>query len=289
MMKELSRTRPDRFATLRLFYPIRRIIRFKRARIPILMYHSLSETGKSNTCAYFQTVTNPRTFAMHMKFLYESGYKTLGLGEAIRSLQGADQGSAKVVVITFDDGYRDFATKGLPILRQYGFCATMFLPTAFIGDSVRKFKGRECLTWSQVRDLHKAGIHFGSHTASHRQLVTIKHVEVEEEARRSKQSIEDKLGCRVESFSYPYAFPEMDNLFVGQLRRILEEAGYQNGVSTTLGTAGAHHDRYFLPRLPVNSWDDMPLFQAKLEGGYDWMRGPQFLTKAIKGIRPGSK
>jgi len=50
-------------------------------------------------------------------------------------------------------------------------------------------------------------------------------------------------------------------------------------VSTIIGRAGKHDNRYYLPRLPVNSWDDAALLRAKLEGGYDWLHWPQWLYK----------
>ncbi|MGB9515142.1 MAG: hypothetical protein WBU20_25900, partial [Candidatus Acidiferrum sp.] len=53
----------------------------------------------------------------------------------------------------------------------------------------------------------------------------------------------------------------------------------ENGVTTILGRASLHHNRFFLPRLPVNSWDDQSFFLAKLAGGYDWLHWPQWFTK----------
>lgn len=280
-------TRVDRLATLYVSQPLRRGIPFGKARIPILMYHSLSEPGPGSANRYYETVTSPQVFADQMKLLHESGYRAISVSEAIQCVHGACRDLSKSAVITFDDGYRDFFTHGLAVLRKYNFCATVFLPTAYIGDSVRKFKGRECLTWGEVREIHKEGIHFGSHTVNHPQLIAISPHEVEEEARCSKQTIEDELGSCVESFAYPYAFPESNRLFTQRLSIILEEAGYHNGVSTKLGTVGVHHDRYFLPRLPVNTWDDMRFFQAKLEGCYDWVHRPQYLTKIVKKIVAG--
>ena len=40
---------------------------------------------------------------------------------------------AAAACITFDDGYRDNFTVALPVLRQYGVCATFFIATAFLG------------------------------------------------------------------------------------------------------------------------------------------------------------
>jgi peptidoglycan/xylan/chitin deacetylase (PgdA/CDA1 family) len=220
-----------------------------------------------------------------MKFLREHNYRVIGLGDAVKEIEGPAGVSAKCVVITFDDGFRDFYTQAFPVLNYYGFSATVFLPTAFINESASRFKGRECLTWDQVRELRSARMLFGSHTVSHPQLTTVKPHELEMEVRESKRVIEDKLGCPVESFAYPYAFPETDRTFKQRLRAILRETGYLNGVSTIIGRAGRNGDAFFMKRLPMNSYDDPRLFQAKIEGAYDWLHGPQYLSKAMGNLR----
>jgi len=68
-------------------------------------------------------------------------------------------------------------------------------------------------------------------------------------------------------------------VFASFLEETLVSHGYQNGVSTIIGRASSHSDRFFLPRLPVNMFDDMQLFQAKLEGCYDWLHSVQWISK----------
>jgi hypothetical protein len=105
--------------------------------------------------------------------------------------------------------------------------------------------------------------------------------DIDHEIRASKRAIEEELGKCVVSFSYPYAFPEQDRPYVHSIRDMLRAAGYEQGVSTTIGTAGLTSDRYFLPRLPANSYDDPCLLEAKLEGSYDWLHTPQLLYKSL--------
>jgi len=214
--------RPDRLATLYFFHPLRRLLRRTPAGIPILMYHSISENPETHKNPYYHTCTSPRVFRQQMEFLSRNGYKTVSLGEAVRKLevgqpfQAADplssgSSGAPLVVLTFDDGFADFYTEAFPALSAFGYAATVFLPTAYIGDTTRKFNGIACLTWSQVRELRQAGVEFGSHTLTHPQLRELSAAGVDRQLRLSKEQIEDRLGTRVASFSYPYAFPASSN------------------------------------------------------------------------------
>src|SRR5487761_304635 len=274
--------RADRAATLYLFHPLRRAMPRRRKAIPILMYHSISEATR-RAHAYYETATTPQVFQEHIKFLHDNGYQTISLAEAVSALQESGECATKQVAITFDDGFRDFYTHAFPVLSAYGCGAAVFLPTAFVGG---KFKGSECLTWSEVRSLHKAGVRFGSHTVSHPQLAQAAPEQLNYELRGSKQTLEDKLGCPVDSFAYPYAFPEANRAFRRSLRAALEDAGYRNGVSTIIGRADGAGGLFWMKRLPVNAHDDLSLFRAKLEGGYDWIYWPQYARKLAAACRP---
>jgi peptidoglycan/xylan/chitin deacetylase (PgdA/CDA1 family) len=123
---------------------------------------------------------------------------------------------------------------------------------------------------------------FGSHTVTHPILKEVAHDQLEAELRDSKATIENELGFAIDSFAYPYAFPQHDREFVQRLRGVLIEAGYQNGVSTVIGSTHGIEDRFSLKRLPANSWDDPSLFAAKLNGDYDWLGNVQSLSKSLK-------
>jgi peptidoglycan/xylan/chitin deacetylase (PgdA/CDA1 family) len=272
--------RIDRLTTLYVVDPLRR--RFTdESSIPILMYHSIANEDESGVHPYYRTAATPQVFAAQMETLHQAGYSVIGLADAINRLRQPETVKSSVV-ITFDDGYRNFYSNAFPILSRHGFTATMFLPTAHIGENHLSFNGRECLSWNEVRELQRLGISFGSHTMTHPQLRDCDAHALKEEIVASKQTIEQELGCAVKSFSYPYAFPEADNDFKGRLRDELCQAGYENGVCTTVGRSGPASDPLFLKRLPVNSGDDPRLFDAKLAGSYDWISKPQYLVKMAK-------
>ena len=199
---------------------------------------------------------------------------------------------ARLVCLTFDDGFRNFYTEAFPVLQEHSFTATMFLPTAFIGDTRRRFRpstlnpqpstSRDCLTWSEVAELHRAGIEFGSHTVSHPKLVELPWPEVESEISNSKSEIEARLGAPISSFCYPYAFPQADRQFAHRFTGLLAETGYRCCTTTELGRVHACSDPFRLKRLPANSLDDAALFAAKLDGAYDWLGTIQALSKKLK-------
>lgn len=271
----------DRLVTLYLSHPLARSLGpHEGSRVPILMYHSISDNLFGMSHPYFQINTLPEVFSQQMRWLRNAGYRAIGLPEAWRGIEaGADL--AKTVVITFDDGYRDFYTEGIAVLKQCGFTATLFLATDRIRATPARIEGTDYLTWRDVRELHREGIAFGSHTVSHPDLRSLGLDQIEYEVGHSKEVIEQELGVPVESFSYPFGFPEEDKDFTRFLEDVLANLGFEHGVSTILGRASCGSNRFFLPRIPVNSYDDSSLLRAKLEGGYDWLHRLQLLKKFI--------
>ena len=282
------RARLDRILSVRLFAPFCRwAFPEDRKKIPVLMYHSVSNDKERVSHPYFAVNTTPGVFSRQMQYLSDSGYRAVHLDAALDLIRSGSGTGEKVVVLTFDDGYMDFYEEAVKTLRRVGFAATVYLPSSLIGDRFsRSFNEKACLTWDRVRELSLAGHAFGSHSATHRLLRELGREELEEEIRRSKQVIEDKIGKPVDSFSHPYAFPEEDGAYMRRLRDLLAEAGYRHGVSTNIGRISREDDRYFLRRIPVNSFDDRELFHAKLIGGYDWLFAAQKAYKYLKMGRP---
>ena len=250
------------------------------------MYHSVSDDVDADATPYFRTVTSPKAFERQMRFLSESGYRAVTLTEACRAIRdwgpgGANRADAdRPVAITFDDGFHDIRTTAFPIMQRLGMNGTVFLSTAYIG---RDFiTGRRCLGEADVRELAKDGVEFGSHTATHPQLKTLAREGIRAELSDSKRQIEEIIGSEVNAFSYPYRFPEEDELFVQELGDLLAEAGYKAGVTTSIGRSGPDDAPLFMKRLPINDCDDLGLFKAKLDGAYDWVHTGQIAYKKLR-------
>jgi peptidoglycan/xylan/chitin deacetylase (PgdA/CDA1 family) len=284
------------------------------------MYHSISDDPEPGVHPYYRVCTSPARFREHMKFLHDNGYQVIPLSAAVDLLSrpgpsvpsssprdelatrnpepamgsfpspsssvlspepAPSRPDGRLVVLTFDDGYRDFYTQAAPVVQSYGFPTTAYLSTGFVTDTGTEFKGKPFLTWSEVKALEGSGVQFGSHTVTHPKLGGMQWDGIEWEIRESKKVLEEQIGNSVGSFSYPYAFPEEDLPFTTRLKGILELSGYSSCVTTIIGLAQPGDDRFCLKRIPVNSEDDPSLFRAKLEGGYDWAHGIQYVFKTV--------
>jgi peptidoglycan/xylan/chitin deacetylase (PgdA/CDA1 family) len=368
--------RLDRFITLNLVHPLRRLSVLRRGQIgssdgrgagdegsitqhstlnthlPILMYHSISEGPESGVHPYYRVCTSPAHFREQMRWLKNNGYQGVALAAGLKWLAGksrkqnaesrnlksengaghSPKGSrqsavgddrdsqrttfnSQPVALTFDDGFQDFYTEAMPILQEFGFTATIYLPTAFIGDTRRQFfpprpsdgrgikgeglstlnqplstlntqlsAGRNCLTWNEVKELHAAGIEFGSHTVNHPKLTELSWPEIQSEIRESKVEIEQRLGIPCDAFAYPFAFPQADETFVNRLKELLQTVGHKSCVTTQIGRHHYNDDALQIKRLPVNSEDNGQLFRSKLEGDYDWLALLQSFSKNIESV-----
>lgn len=273
--------RLDQFITLYLYSPLVRVVGPTNNRfVPILKYHSISANLFGQSHPYFQINTQPEVFSRQMRWLKSQGYQGIDLSEMLEGL-AAGRNMSKKVVITFDDGYRDFLTEGFSVLKQCGFTATVFLVTDRIRKTPMRHEGVDYLTWGDVRQLHAEGIQFGSRTVTHPDLRSLELEQIDYEIGYSKEVIEQEIGEPVESFSYPFPFPEEDRDFARFIGDTLENQGFKNGVSSIIGRARGGHNPFFLPRLPMNSWDTSEMLKAKLTGGYDWMHFLQWCHKLV--------
>jgi peptidoglycan/xylan/chitin deacetylase (PgdA/CDA1 family) len=275
----------DRWAAVWFAGPVTRVFGPKSNCISVLMYHSISDSPPTSRIPYYDTVTDPETFRRQMRFLREHGFSVVSLPTAARDIAEKRLSSNKTVVITFDDGFRDFYQHAVPALEENGFTATMFLPTGFIGDTRKSFKQTECMTWTEVAELSARGFDFGGHSVTHRKLATLSPRELREELRDCKTEIEERLQKPVTTFACPFAFPQTDKAFVSRYRSTLTEAGYSVAVTTCIGRVAAKDDLLTLKRLPMNRFDDPKLFQAKLKGSYDWVAAVQTTLQHIKSRR----
>ena len=251
-------------------------------KIPILMYHSVTPFIGHTGHPYFCTEITPSTFDKQLKFLHENGFAVKRLSELPALAKNVNNSNQKYVIITFDDGYRDFYEYALPILKKYNMPATVFIPSGLVDKGDRTLEGKPLMSWKQIRECSRNGIEIGSHSLTHGLLVQLSKDELAKEVGESKREIESALQTEICSFSYPYKFPEENKAFVALLCGIMQDTGYKIGVTTRIGTVSANDDYMLLKRLPVNEFDDSEFFKTKLSGAYNWLYTFQFALKRIR-------
>ncbi|GAB4233160.1 MAG: hypothetical protein Kow00109_05810 [Acidobacteriota bacterium] len=268
----------DRFVTLGFFRPLARLGLYRPEQgVPILMYHSISAADEPGVSPYYRLNTSPRRFRQQMQWLREAGWRIVPVEEAL----GAAAGGRRVAALTFDDGYRDFLTAAWPILAEFGYPATVYLPTGRV-DEGGEFRGKPLLNWKEVRWLADQGIDFGSHTVHHVKLGEVTPEEAMWELVESRRRLEDELGRPVKGFSLPYAFPEGNPGVCNDLMAAVQAAGYRYLLTTRLGRHRVEETVWRVRRLPCNDSDDRSLLLAKLAGLYDWLYPLQRFVKRVR-------
>ncbi|HEV2950869.1 MAG TPA: polysaccharide deacetylase family protein [Actinomycetota bacterium] len=186
------------------------------------------------------------------------------LGE-VRSLDDAiEHGGA--VVLTFDDGTRDFSEEVLPVLVERKLPALLYLATAMTEEPPSLGLGPG-LSWSMLRDALATGlVAVGSHTHRHVDLAHASASEAESEMRRSKELIEDRLGTPCRHFAYPWGVGSRaaDEI----TRRLFETAAIDAWRTNRWGAIDPHR----LGRTPVLRSDGTAFFRMKVRGWLDLER-----------------
>jgi hypothetical protein len=172
------------------------------------------------------------------------------------------------VVVTVDDGYRDFYDHALPALVAHRVPTLIYVATEHIGTN-----GSESLSWRHLQEAAGTGlVAVGAHTHSHADLSQADRRFAEDEMRRSKGLIEEHLGIGCRHFAYPWGVASPDARAVA--RELFETAALRWGINRK----GAI-DRYNLGRTPVLRSDGPFLFRAKANGMLD---GEAFIYRLLR-------
>jgi peptidoglycan/xylan/chitin deacetylase (PgdA/CDA1 family) len=237
----------------------------------VLMYHSISGApGPTNI--------SPETFRGQMETLADCGYRTASLGTFKAWHDNAAEDSAKTVVITFDDGFLDFAESAVPILKSNGFTATVFVPSGRMGGTdgwETSGNRRPLMSWAGARDLTREKIDFGGHSVTHTDLTRLSAEELSHEVRQCREEIEDELGCTPTGFAPPYGR-------AGQREREEIRKWFQLSFGTVLGRAGRDCDPYNVPRIDMHYFRELNRWHDYLKG-----RGELYFAarRFMRGVR----
>jgi peptidoglycan/xylan/chitin deacetylase (PgdA/CDA1 family) len=245
-----------------LYNFINRIINFPSTFfLPVLTFHALDSLPSVISFS-------PRVFRRGIARLHESGYKAIGLIEAVDCLRQGRPFPDYSFVITFDDGYQTVYDEAFPILQEYGMTATVFLTVGEKGISkpagrLPSIDSRSMLSWGEIEEMQRWGITFGAHTLTHPDLTCLPYHRVESEVCNSKAIIEDILSAPVDCFAYPYG--RYDN----RSREIVRQH-FACACSDKLSLVTGSSDPYALERIDGYYLRTDRLFDMMLTRLFPW-------------------
>jgi peptidoglycan/xylan/chitin deacetylase (PgdA/CDA1 family) len=220
----------------------------------VFVYH------RFNDSRFPSTNISAADFQAQLELLQREQFVVLKLGEVVDRLRSGVSLPSRCAVITVDDAYRSFLTNGWPLLKRYGFPATLFVSTDTVG-------GSDYLSWQELATLRREGVEIGNHSASHAHLLNRLHGEgdlewaarVSADIKRAQQALLTHLGSAPQLFAYPYG--EFDPALAGLAKR----AGFTAAFGQQSGVVTADQDIFSLPRFPVaGAYASLAEFRSKL-------------------------
>ncbi|MBN2158866.1 MAG: polysaccharide deacetylase family protein [Spirochaetes bacterium] len=209
--------------------------------IPILLYHNIDGKGPFSI--------DSETLRQHFQLIKDRGIRVIPLKELIQRLEHPAPYREKVMVITFDDGYRSMHDILLPLAREFGYPVTLFVYTDCIYN-----RSTRNLTWDLVRKMDRMGIDIQAHSISHPDLTQISKSGDPQERKRlfeeiylARRIIELRVEKRVEYYAFPYGRYNL------QLIEMAQSSGYRRAFSTDYGSNIITRDNFCLKRQHVKS------------------------------------
>lgn len=208
----------------------------------VLAYHDIGPDG-SDATSYLLPA---RTFRRHLDAVCRWGLHLVDLGELTRAfLEGESLDG--MAAVTFDDACSGLPRYALPVLQDLGVPATVFAVSGALGATPTWAPpGTRTMTADELGDVARAGLRVGSHTRSHRDLLSLDDAALDAELVGSRTDLEDIVGRSVDHVAYPFGHHD-DGVRAGARR-----AGYEAGFTFLNGRIDAGVDRYRLPRLTMS-------------------------------------
>ncbi len=232
----------------------------------ILIYHQV-EAGLGR-----QMEVSLEDFRRQMEWL-SANLHVVDLGEAL--VRWHSPGSQQLVVLTFDDGYRDTFETAFPVLSESGLPFTIYLATESIetGIPLGPAEGADPLTWDQIGVMLESGlVTVGAHTHRHSDLRKLSTEAVEEELGLSDDLIEMRLGVRPTHFAYPWGF--WSSSADSPVKERYSSAALAGSRRPTKDL-----NPHLLRRYPIQLSDGFRFFRARLRGG---LRLEEIIRRRVK-------
>jgi peptidoglycan/xylan/chitin deacetylase (PgdA/CDA1 family) len=212
----------------------------RTVHVPVLTYHRVHTMP---AVGQLDLIVDPANFAAELKAMHDAGYHAVSQAQLFRALYDGKPLPSKPVLISVDDGYVDDVRTILPDLERWHMVATFFVITGRMTEP-------GFLDASQIRELDRAGMDVGDHTAHHVDLRLLTPSELQAETAGSRKTLEKVLGHPVYFFAYPFGY------FDDRVVQAVHDAGFTMAYTTQGGTTESTASPLTMPRIHVGRSED---------------------------------
>lgn len=207
----------------------------ENVRIPILMYHSISDANPDNSL-----LVPPIMFKEQMDWLKNNGFTTMSLDEALEA-KSTGKVPKKPVVVTFDDGYLDNYTEAFPVLKENNMKGVFFVITDYMGETAGN-----SMSIDMLKEMKAAGMEIENHTSNHLELNSLSREDAYNSIKNGQIFLKEVLGVDSKYLCYPAGRYSEETI------EIEKELGIKAAVTTQGGISSNSDGNYELKRVRMS-------------------------------------
>ena len=241
----------------------------KKYDIPVIMYHRVINNPENE--GVYGTYIYEDMFKKHLQYLKDKNYTVITFKDLDKiGWRNRFEKDKKYIFITFDDGYKDNYELAFPILKEFGFKATIFLMGSSTYNEWDVKAGGEkefpLMSVEMIKEMQDYGIEFGAHTFNHPKLNTLSNEEIEYQIVDVKKPLEEKIGKEIITFAYPYG------ILNDYAKEMAKKAGYTFALATDSGSVCLSDDLYQIRRIAIFPNTNLFSFKRKVAGNYNFIK-----------------
>jgi peptidoglycan/xylan/chitin deacetylase (PgdA/CDA1 family) len=236
-----------------------------RNGLRILMYHKVSEGEIDGLTIPIEKLNK------QFEFIRRKGYHTVSFNDLSEAVKIGKPLPKRPLILTFDDAYRNFLEFAVPLLKTYGFKASVFIPVGYIGKTNIWDNGSDpLLTTNEIGELTNDGnIEFGIHSFLHRSYAELDPAGIEKDLNLCIQTLGYHNIPFVRVLAYPYgSYPQNDPFLKAKMKEIFRDSRLQ--FALRIGNRVNRwplKDPYEVKRIDIKGTDSFYTFKTKLKKG----------------------
>ncbi len=199
---------------------------------------------------------NKEKFLRQMNYLKDNKYIALNFDDFSN---GTHFEEAKIVLITFDDGWLSNYEIVYPIMKKLNLKFNIFLEVGAIGVK------ENYLTWDMVNEMKESNlVGFGTHTFTHIDARTIDESNYYREIIMANKVMKEKTNLIARDFCFPYGHYNKKTVSYIEKKGVYDRLYTSDGISEII-----RNNLRLYGRVGIENEDSMLDFINKLEGKYN--------------------